>query len=39
MQCEKPRANEWGKSNLVCITKEKTFEAKPDKKKKKKLND
>lgn len=32
MQCEKPTANEWGKPNLMCITKEKTFEAKQKKK-------
>jgi hypothetical protein len=31
MQCEKPNANEWGKPNLMCIMKKKTFEAKQKK--------
>jgi hypothetical protein len=32
MQCDKPEANKWGRPNLVCIMKEKTFEAKQKKK-------
>ncbi len=34
MQCDKPRANKWGRPNLVCIMEEKTFEAKKKLKKK-----
>jgi len=38
MQCEKPRANEWGRPNLMCIAKEKTFETKLEKRMIKQVN-
>ncbi len=31
MQCDKPKANRWGRPTLMCIMKEKTYEAKQKK--------